>query len=70
MTIMKKETENYSCSSFCKSLLRATRQELPWQTESSYVVPTAEKDALPHASEGPRQVQTCFMEIHGVISYP
>ena len=34
---------------------RATRAELTWQAESSYIVPTAEKDALPHASEGMRR---------------
>ncbi|CAJ1344536.1 unnamed protein product [Effrenium voratum] len=33
---------------------RATRGCLPWLAESSYVIPAAEKDNLPHASEGQR----------------
>lgn len=33
---------------------RATRGELPWQQESQFVIPAAEKDNLPHASEGNR----------------
>ena len=36
------------------SLLRATRQDVPWQVEANYIVPSAEKDGLPHASEGMR----------------
>ena len=28
--------------------------QIPWQPESTYIVPVAEKDALPHASEGSR----------------
>ncbi|CAK9016498.1 unnamed protein product, partial [Durusdinium trenchii] len=34
----------------------ATRQEVAWQPEGSYKVPVAEKDALPHASEGQRSL--------------
>lgn len=33
---------------------RSNRNELPWTPEAAYVVPTAEKDKLPHASEGVR----------------
>ena len=36
------------------SLLRATRQDVPWQMEANYIVPSAEKDGIPHASEGMR----------------
>ena len=33
---------------------RSNRCEIPWTPESSYIVPVAEKDELPHASEGTR----------------
>jgi hypothetical protein len=33
---------------------RATRGELAWQVESAYLVPCADKDALPNAYEGSR----------------
>ena len=29
---------------------------MPWVAESKYVIPYAEKDSLPHASEGARRV--------------
>ncbi|CAL1132158.1 unnamed protein product [Cladocopium goreaui] len=35
---------------------RSTRQAVPWASESSYIVPAAEKDSLPHASEGQRSL--------------
>ncbi|CAL1147634.1 unnamed protein product [Cladocopium goreaui] len=53
----------------CQLLLdRATRQEIAWQAEANYVVPTAEKDAVPHASEGSRSlsdVQECAQYLAG-----
>ena len=33
---------------------RSTREDVPWQSESKYIVPQSEKDSLPHASEGAR----------------
>lgn len=36
------------------SPFRSTRVDIPWQSESKYIVPCAEKDGLPHASEGMR----------------
>ena len=33
---------------------RTTRDSIPWQPETAYIVPSAEKDATPHASEGNR----------------
>ncbi|CAK8990644.1 unnamed protein product [Durusdinium trenchii] len=46
-----------NCFNSCQLLLdRATRGEVPWPAESSYVVPVAERDSLPHASEGPRSL--------------
>ncbi|CAL1143924.1 unnamed protein product [Cladocopium goreaui] len=35
---------------------RSTRQAVPWASESTYIVPASEKDALPHASEGHRSL--------------
>ncbi|CAK9002906.1 unnamed protein product [Durusdinium trenchii] len=33
---------------------RSPRASLPWTSESSYIVPVAERDSLPHAAEGSR----------------
>ncbi|CAK9051467.1 Uncharacterized protein SCF082_LOCUS28243 [Durusdinium trenchii] len=35
---------------------RATRTEIPWQSESGYVVPVSERDSLPSAAEGQRSL--------------
>ncbi len=44
-----------SCTPILHWLLcRATRGEVPWQAEASYIVPAAEKDNLPNAHEGAR----------------
>ena len=42
--------------SFANHICRSNRSEIPWTPEAGYVVPVAEKDCLPHASEGVRPV--------------
>ncbi|CAK9003735.1 unnamed protein product [Durusdinium trenchii] len=48
------ESDNiFACSQLVQD--RSPRKMIPFQPETSYIVPTAERDALPHASEGMRQ---------------
>ncbi|CAL1172840.1 unnamed protein product [Cladocopium goreaui] len=47
---------------------RSNRNEIPWTPEGQYVVPVAQKDNLPHASEGMRSlsdVQECAQFLAG-----
>ena len=44
---------------------RSPRPSIAWPPESSYIVPVAEKDSVPHASEGMRSLGlTCLHQIH------
>ncbi|CAK9037139.1 unnamed protein product [Durusdinium trenchii] len=68
--VLDESTASENIFSGCQLFLdRSPRKMIPFQPETAYIVPSAERDALPHASEGFRSLSE-YQETAQYLSGP